>query len=141
MSNKVNMTGFANDANSPTIRAEGLIGETQVFIDYDKLTGTIVDSTFRESSDLFKDMDKQARQILVFKVPVDLAGDSYTVRQYNQMNEWHDKLKAAEKVLSEMDRLVTSEDWMYNQLGQTTGSIIDSLNEVRIALDARLSNQ
>jgi|SRR6478609_7300290 len=140
MSNKVNMTGFANDANSPTIRAEGLIGETQVFIEYDKLTGTIVDSTFRESSDLFKDMDKQARQILVFKVPVDLAGDSYTVRQYNQMNEWHDKLKAAEKVLSEMDRLVTSEDWMYNQLGQTTGSIIDALNEVRIALDARISN-
>lgn len=140
MSHKVNMTGFTNDANSPTIRADGLIGETQVFIEYDKLTGTIVDSTFRESSDLFKDMDKQARQILVFKVPVDLASDSYTVREYNQMLEWHDKLKAAEKVLSEMDRLVTSEDWMYNQLGQTTGSVIDAINEVRIALDARISN-
>ena len=135
----LNMTGF-DSSNGKSIFAQAQLGDAQVFIEYDRLTGVVLDSTFKESSDLFKSLDKQARQILVFKVPVDLAGDGYTVRQYNQMQNWHDRLKSAEEVLTEMDRLVTSEDWMYNQLGQTTGSIIDSLNEVRIALDARLSN-
>lgn len=135
----INMTGFDSSINPQTVRANGLIGDAQVFIEYDRLTGVVVDSTFKETSDLFKELDKQARQILVFKVSVDLNSANYTVREYNQLQDWHDRLVQAEKVLTEMDRLV-ADDWLSNQLGQTTGSVIDALNEVRIALDSRLSN-
>ena len=136
----IQVTGFDSSINPATVRANANLGDQVVFIEYDRLTGVVVDSTFKETSDLFKSMDKQARAILVFKVMVDLTSADYTVREYNQLQDWHDRLVQAEKVLTEMDRLVTSEDWLSNQLGQTTGSVIDAINEVRIALDSRLSN-
>lgn len=134
----IKLSGFDSSINPATIRATANLGDQVVFIEYDSLTGEVVDSTFNSNSDLFKSMDKQARQILVFKVMVDLTATDYTVREYNQLQDWHDRLIQAEEVLTEMSRLVSSKNWLANQLGE---SVFYAINNVRIELDSRLSNK
>ena len=136
------LSGFYQAENSTSIRATAMLGDAEVFIEYHKVLGLVVDSTFNTNSDLFKEMDKEVRKVLSFKVAIEMNGDQkYTVRQINQLNEWYAAIKAAEKALHEMDLTVSDTDWLTEQMGQTSGSIIEALNEVRTAIDVRLSEQ
>lgn len=135
----IKVTGV--ETNGSILRANGLLGDAQVFIDYHKVTGEVKDSTFNVNSDLFKAMDKEVRNVVVFKVSIEMNSNlPFTVRQLNQLHEWHDKLYAAEKVLEEMDLLIDEEDWLTLVFGQTAGSIQDAIAEARIAVDVRLSD-
>ncbi|EIN7543477.1 hypothetical protein LPS12_004818 [Salmonella enterica] len=55
------------------------------------------------------------------------------------MKRWHDSLIKAEKTIAEMDQCIIEADWLSDMFGQTSGSIIDALFNVRAALDPRIN--
>lgn len=111
----------------------------QVSISFDQM-GVVQSCTFAEDTKERAQLEDHARAVIKFSIPIEMEPHIiYTDDQVEQMKRWYESLIKAEKTIAEMDQCIVEADWLSDMFGQTSGSIIDALFNVRAALDPRIN--
>lgn len=102
--------------------------------------GVVQSCTFAEDTKERAQLEDHARAVIKFNIPIEMEPNIiYTDDQVDQMKRWYESLIKAEKTIAEMDQCIVEADWLSDMFGQTSGSIIDALFNVRAALDPRIN--